>query len=480
MLQKIKDEQIEIFEQLKLVKRKYTKINVERRTEEKINELITEIQRLVKAYESRDQFITEQGDQSEHLEEVKNLSEEISEFLQIELNKLGESDCESIVEGSFSSEMALVNKRDIMMTVNKCIPIFNGEQKTSLNADIANFVMCCRAVHSMFDDNADKEYFFSFLKTRFQGKAFQLMSQHEFKSIEEIENILKEYYIPKPIYIEVKSNLVKAKQSHNESIFEFGQRVINLLCKCKEVISEKYIGNKPVIESLIEEEETLAVRHFRQGLANRTIELRLSCMKLEKIKDAIDKAVEIEHEEKESKSNFSESLVPKHKLSCSYCGKLGHLLEDCWYATKSSQGRQSESSNNFHNNKNLRENRSFMEAGPSNFNKNNFNNGSGSLEHRNNPFSQQNKVHNEFICYSCGKKGHTSRNCRYNNTAHAKVRTVNQSNSFVFCQFCKKANHSTINCSQFNNCLKGLLAQQQSGNEEGQLEGTTAAVHKSS
>lgn len=262
-------------------------------------------------------------------------------------------------------------------------------------------------------------------------------------------------------------DLVKVRQLQTEKIFDFGKRVSFLLSKCKLAINNKYASNSTVIESLIKEEEESAAKYFRNGLSNDRIKVRLSCLELSKLSVAIDKAIVSENEEKEfdSYSGKNHNNLPIKK--CTHCKKVGHLVESCWYVAASSNSPTSTNINN-------RNKYSNASTG------NNLQNLNVSSTFKNNPFSRartdSNQFQNTISCYTCGKKGHTSRECS-KNVPNANVNTI-LTDSFSFCQFCNVSNHATRNCRLFTNCLKGLLAQQSQGNEEGQGASTFASVHK--
>lgn len=76
--------------------------------------------------------------------------------------------------------------------------------------------------------------------------------------MEDLENLLRETYIQKTSYRDVRINLLKVQQIHSESIFD-----------SKAAIKEKYNGNSAVIISLGEEEEASTVKYFRNGSKNQ-------------------------------------------------------------------------------------------------------------------------------------------------------------------------------------------------------------------
>lgn len=183
------------------------------------------------------------------------------------------------------------NTKDILKAVNTIIPVFEGGIGKTIQSEISNFITCCKAVEKMFEKDDDFKYFISIIKIRLRGEAFELVSQMPFDDIDKLEVILKDSYIPKAGYSDINMNLVKARQLQRENIFDFGKRVTMLLSKCKTAIKTKHAKNDAVISSLIEEEELLAAKCFRNGLTNQRIQVRLSCCDIDKLSVAIEKAV---------------------------------------------------------------------------------------------------------------------------------------------------------------------------------------------
>lgn len=473
---------------IKLIKRKYTKLSVDRRTEEKIRELVTETESLwenfIETVTNRNTAFYKEAEQI-YLDTIQFFETQLRDFCNVSTvnssetssniiccDELGKNILEynkinNLETNNFKITM-VANIKDILSAVNSTIPVFDGEVAAKCSSEVSNFIVCCKAVDSMFSSDVDKAYLLSIIKIRLRGDAFDLVSQSSFDNLEQLENILREYYIPKINYTDVKVQLVKIQQLHNETIFDYGKRVMCLLGKCKEGIHVKYT-EKVVVSCLCEEEESAAVRYFQNGLINSKIKLRLLCFELNKLNLAIDKAISFESEEREIES-YGNNL-PKVRVinTCTCCGKLGHTVDTCWYTNNPST-----STNQFSNNRQVGE----MRNGERGRRFENSYGNNPTNTSRSSMFSNANK---SFACFTCGKKGHTSRSCRmnHNNSAsNENVRIIHHENQFHFCQFCKVANHSTMNCSQFSNCLKNLLSQQSSGNEEGQLGDTTAAVHK--
>lgn len=494
----IKKEQQELFVKIKNIKRKYTKCNLDRRTDQQISLLKIELNSLWEHFVQNEKYITTNGEVTEFFEEAENCFFTTIEFFDCELNDFCMSNTDNninnisieenleLVVNSFNKQvvdintvseldsknsleqteklniMACTNIKEIVTTVNKCIPIFKGEEGLMLSAEISNFVACCEVVLSMFDKQGDKEYFFSIIKTRLQGHAFEVVSQSEIKTVKDLEIILKDNFMPKLRYTDIKAEIIQIKQHSNESIFKYGQRISKLLVKSIQSIKEKYVNSPAVVISLSAEEEILTIRSFRKGLINTQINLRLSCCDLTKLKLAIEKAIHMESEEKEIEPH-STKLFPKQlgNIRCSFCNKLGLQVEQCWHALQASNSSQ---------------------AGPSNSKtyENHLTNNIPKSSLHNQVFKQllpQQNKNVEFTCYECGRKGHTARSCRFKIFNQGQVRTVCNSDNFEFCQFCKVANHSTINCTHFSSCLKSVLSQT-SGNATGPSDDTTAGAHK--
>lgn len=496
MLEEIREAQLKILLNITGIKKRYTKLNIERRNEQKIKELIIDTESCWESFELYENENRKCGVAFEYFTDIEKTYKNTILFLNGELKGLAENlnqvntnsleifseksvvcdpnlnkvDLSKDNTNSLSTvnTMAAPNIKDIIITVNKCIPIFNEQSGSMLNAEINKFITCCESVYSMYTTKEDQNYFFSIVKTRFNGDAFDVVSQKEFKTVKELEIVLKEYFIPKSNYAEIKLNLVKAQQSYAETIFEYGKRITSILHKCNVAIKDKYLNNETVITSLCSEEEASAVKYFRNGLRNDKIRIRLSCHDISKLNLAIEKAVVFESEEKEINSftNNNDKNV-FNKTSCNFCGKPGHLSINCWHAPNRSSFPQN----------------SFPST-PSKvgYNANAFNNlpSTSKLTPYNSlktPAQMNETVNKKLVCFTCGQSGHFARTCR-NNVKQGHVRTVNQPETFQYCQFCRTSNHSTVDCSLFTNCLKGILTLQSSGKEIGQHEDTTAAVHK--
>lgn len=494
--------QEQIVDQIINVKRRYTKNNIERRTKEKIVSSVKELKSLWEQFLVRaetvtldkEHFKTVQSIYSDHLEYFNNEFRELNKIenivplFRIPITNALPDNISSLPTVELSSKMSASKVKEIFECANKCIPIFSAEG-TMLKSEISNFIACCDIVLNIFPDDPDQQIFFNIIKTRLKGRAFEVVGQTEFKSIKELERVLKDYFIPKTRHADIRAQLTKTKQFPYESVFEYGKRVSNVLYLSKESIREKYSTAPEVVTSLLTEEESVAERCFRNGLLDKDIGLRLSCLKLDYLKQSVEKALQIDSEEKEVKKEQKfESSTDTVGNKCNVCGKIGHTTNNCWYAPSTSSANifsRQQSFPNFSQNYGSKDQPDQIPKSNNPFS-NPFQklpNNDGSLQAQSskmNSYSRDNSSFSDFrnksvvVCYKCGRKGHMSRSCRLGDV-EAQVRSA--SNSIPFCQFCKVGNHATVDCQQFSNCLKTVLLQT-SENCNGHAGDTTAGVHK--
>lgn len=111
--------------------------------------------------------------------------------------------------------------------------------------------------------------------------------------MDQLEELLMSAYIPKKSLQNISDELKRAVQRPGEQMREFGQRVEKIMQSCINVAKKEYADNNAALLQIIEKD---AIKAFKHGLTNPTIEYHLMAAKRDKLTDIISLAEEIEEE----------------------------------------------------------------------------------------------------------------------------------------------------------------------------------------
>lgn len=407
-------------------------------------------------------------------------------------------------------KMAEVKIIEIAGLVNSMVPILNGRKGPDLASEVSAFITCARAINKQLKTKEDEAFMLSYLKTRCRGDAHRLVDRIIFKTFEEFETLLTETYFPYESFAEAESKLYKARQEVGESTAEYGIRIKRLHTECKGGITNKY-GDAPV-ESLLNELEEKTKKVFLRGLRNPIAQLSLRGSKYDNLSALITSAIDFELQDVEYETTWPKAVNlstkpndEKPKLLCAFCNRSGHIMKDC-YHYKSTLGQPDPFSRPVVTNSTIRCNvcngighyardctnrlnpplsnnvNAATQAIPTNWQagsrqnppqSNSWNAAAPPTQYQaQTPKNvSQPRTTREVVCYKCNQPGHYSHNCPGN-----KINMIQSQD--MFCRFCQLDGHNMDTCVEVARILMKEMQQENTGNEEGQTQGSIASAYK--
>lgn len=260
-----------------------------------------------------------------------------SDTTSIDLNKTFLSTSENLdnLDSSRGSNLEMAKKDLNNIEALKFISTFDGTA-----SKLHQFLECADI---FYDDLKDTEHpkFLRLMKRLLIDKAYDETVKH---TVYDDWDSLKEDLVYKFSEIrsklEVSQELNTISQNQNEDVRSFASRVQTLLCKLNDIcIYETGDGSEKIVKTLNAQTALVA---FQEGL-NKDIRIIVKSANCKNLKNSIEKAIE---EEALSKRHIQSQT--NSSVKCQFCRKNGHTADKCFSLrnTKNNNNKSSLKSNN--------------------------------------------------------------------------------------------------------------------------------------
>lgn len=377
-------------------------------------------------------------------------------------NKVNGEQSEPKTERTSNSQQSTIEVKDrimadydkIMRRITHAIPVFTGEGPSVRN-DLLQFLDCCEGIFASLGGGAEEiNIFWTQLKFRFKGDAYDLINRSDVKDLKQLGELLKNTYLPKQNLGGITAEMMRAKQRQNESITEYARRLNALLNDCKNLIRKTYDKEN---EALITEKEMDAIRTFKRGIANERVRTFIRMSDKTGFTDLIKLATKFEEEEQYNNSQECDenNINRRNHQSCNVASGNGNTNEQRYnnrsynqydkpdterYNGDRGYNYNYDNRNNFRNNGNgyLNNRNNNAQGGYNNYrnqNRNNFGPNNHRQDYDNNQRNNNHNNYSNYVCNYCGESGHQKHNC-----------PVLQDKKY--CLHCKQEGHLAINCER--------------------------------
>lgn len=207
----------------------------------------------------------------------------------------------------------------------KLIPKFNGkpeELRVYINKidDLFSYI-----------NNGDEAIFVTVVKTNLTGEAaLEVLDEEGLDSWSELKAKLLTSFKNQENHVNDIALLQQMKQSENESVETFCNRIKKVLSKLKSVIP---VG--AARSFWFTHTERYALQCLEDGLIDVTVQARLIAQKPPNFQSAVQFAIDTDNRlKKNTDYSLNKTNEQKNKLFCRYCKKTNHTIENCKLKSK--------------------------------------------------------------------------------------------------------------------------------------------------
>eukprot|EP00121_Abeoforma_whisleri_P004102 Awhi_evm2s3702 len=196
------------------------------------------------------------------------------------------------------------------------------------------------------------------------------------------------------IFSKTMTDVEKARCENGESVLAFLQRLKELFLRLSEDVRET-----PFVRNLVNNK----IKANLPGYLKRDFDDRFH------EKENISPTIVLDVVYNNNNNNNRNNVI------CFNCRRYGHVARDCRNGNNNTNNNQN-NKNNYNNNNNNGNNNYNNNRNNNNYNGNrndNYNNRYNNSRGNNNNGNNNNN-NNNFVCFNCGKPGHTARNCNNN------------------------------------------------------------------
>lgn len=235
-------------------------------------------------------------------------------------NALNISSTENLAENPIlTSENERRNPEFRLEFLCSLIPKSFDGKRTEFNEFIANCNNAC-----LLASDSQKHPLLVYIISKLTGTVRTQLHGKTYATWQELRNILNQLYLDKKHYVQLMEELNTLKQSHNESVSSFHDRIDQLSMR---IINSLTFKNENEELGKIETIKELALSRFIYH-SNPEISRFLRSQNLEKLSDALTKASE---EERALKISQNEYKRPSQNTKfCNVCNRSGHQTKDCF------------------------------------------------------------------------------------------------------------------------------------------------------
>lgn len=203
---------------------------------------------------------------------------------------------------------------DLGMAI-KIIPEFSGE-----SSKIHKFLSCCDIVLNPHkDDENNNADFLSFIITKLNGQAYNIVKSKKFNSWGELKAALITRFATVKSAEQIQSELVNSKQGGLD-VKAFALKIEELLSELNDAcIASEGFDSTVYFEGI---NEKIAIKSFCDGLRDRELKTLVKACQFTELKLAIQKA--IEEDQASYKINPNQNIV-----TCQICDRKGHSSLFC-------------------------------------------------------------------------------------------------------------------------------------------------------
>lgn len=210
----------------------------------------------------------------------------------------------------------------------KMIPEFDGSK-----VNLHRFISCCDIVKKTATTAANQSSLLDVIKTKLTGSAYNIIKYNEFDTWDDLKESLLEQYLEKRTISQIQSELIGIFQNQSESVQEYANRVERLCSDLNDAcIASEGVEASATIRNL---NAKLTLQAFVEGLKS-PLKLIIKASRFDTFHEAVQGACQEERLTLMSKQSkpYSQPQARfnnnKQAQKCFTCGKTGHIQSQCY------------------------------------------------------------------------------------------------------------------------------------------------------